>query len=256
MTSNFAIECNELSKCFTIYKNPKDRLKQAFSRNPKKYHEEFWAVKNVNLSIKKGETVGVVGGNGSGKSTLLQLICGTLTPTHGTVQTNGRISALLELGSGFNPDFTGIENIYLYGCILGLKNKDIDLALEEIISFADIGDFIYQPVKSYSSGMKVRLAFGVAINIKPEIMIIDEALSVGDERFQRKCYSKIEEIREAGTSILFVSHSANTIINLCDRALLMHRGSLICSEEPKKIVSYYQKILYTPAEKKKKSLSI
>ena len=250
MQNKFSIQCKELSKCFRIYENPKARLKQAIWRNKKRYYQEFWANRNITLNINQGETIGIVGSNGSGKSTLLQMICGTLTPTSGTVSTHGRISALLELGSGFNPEFSGLENIYLNGSILGLSTEEIKESLDKILNFADIGNFISQPVKSYSSGMQLRLAFAIAINVEPEILIVDEALAVGDERFQRKCFSKIKSLRENGSTILFVSHSASSIVDLCDRAILMSSGKVIADGKPKKIIGSYQKLLYAPDERK------
>jgi lipopolysaccharide transport system ATP-binding protein len=258
-SETIAIKVQNLSKCYHIYDNPRDRLKQFFAprlqrlawQQPKQYFREFWAVKDVSFEIKKGETVGIIGRNGSGKSTLLQMICGTLNPTHGSIETNGRIAALLELGSGFNPEFTGRENVYMNASVLGLSNKEIDARFDDIVAFADIGDFIEQPVKTYSSGMMVRLAFAVAINVDPEILIVDEALSVGDELFQRKCFSRIEAIRENGATILFVSHSGGTIVELCDRAVLMDAGEKLAVGKPKKIIGNYHKLLYAPAEKQK-----
>lgn len=244
-----AISVKDLSKCFQIYDKPRDRLLQMFMRGRKKYFREFWALKNVSFDIRRGETVGIVGRNGSGKSTLLQIICGTLNPTSGSVTTRGRIAALLELGSGFNPEFTGRENVYLNASVLGLSIAEIDARYDEIIAFADIGDFISQPVKTYSSGMLVRLAFAVAINVDPEILIVDEALSVGDELFQRKCFSRIEAIRAKGATILFVSHSGSTIVDLCDTAILMDSGEKLLEGVPKQIVGRYQKLLYAPADK-------
>jgi len=273
--SDIAIRVSNLSKCYQIYDNPRDRLKQfvvpklcqafpplrkLFSKpqtsnlNPQTslpvFYKEFWALKDVSFEIKKGETVGIIGRNGSGKSTLLQIICGTLSPTGGSVQTNGRIAALLELGSGFNPEFTGRENVYMNASVLGLSNEEIDQRFDDIAAFADIGEFIEQPVKTYSSGMVVRLAFAVAINVDPEILIIDEALSVGDELFQRKCFSRIEAIRASGATILFVSHSGGTIVELCDRAVLMDAGEKLAVGVPKQIVGRYQKLLYAPADKR------
>jgi len=258
MYSDVAIKVDNLGKCFHIYDQPRDRLKQSLlprlqkvSGYPiKKYHREFWALKNISFEIRKGETVGIIGKNGSGKSSLLQLICGTLSPTEGNIHTCGRIAALLELGSGFNPEFSGRENVYLYASILGLSPEQIDDKYEDILSFAEIGEFIDQPIKTYSSGMVVRLAFSVAINIEPQILIVDEALSVGDELFQRKCFSRIETIREMGATILFVSHSAGTIVELCDRAVLLDAGEMLASGSPKKIVGRYQKLLYAPVEKR------
>jgi lipopolysaccharide transport system ATP-binding protein len=219
-------------------------------RGHKKFYREFWALKDVSFEVKKGETVGIIGRNGSGKSTLLQMICGTLNPTSGSIKTNGRLAALLELGSGFNPEFTGRENVYMNAAVLGLRTDEIDARFDEIVAFADIGDFIEQPVKTYSSGMSVRLAFAVAINVGPEILIVDEALSVGDELFQRKCFSRIEAIRAKGATILFVSHSGGQIVELCDRALLVDAGERLAMGLPKKIVGRYQKLLYVPGEKR------
>lgn len=258
MSSDIAIRVENLSKRYEIYEAPRDRLKQFVlprlqrlaSRHPRQYFKEFWALKDVSFEVKKGETVGIIGRNGSGKSTLLQLICGTLNPTSGSIQTSGRIAALLELGSGFNPEFSGRENVYMNASVLGLSNNEIDARFEDIAAFADIGDFIEQPVKTYSSGMVVRLAFAVAINVDPEILIVDEALSVGDELFQRKCFSRIEAIRANGATILFVSHSGGTIVELCDRAVLMEAGEKLTVGMPKQIVGRYQKLLYAPADKR------
>lgn len=256
-SSDIAIRVANLSKCYEIYDTSRDRLKQfvmprvrrIVGKTHKQYFREFWALKGVSFEIKKGETVGIIGRNGSGKSTLLQLICGTLTPAAGSVETNGRIAALLELGSGFNPEFTGRENIYMNASVLGLCNEEIDERFEDIATFAEIGEFIEQPVKTYSSGMIVRLAFAVAINVDPEILIVDEALSVGDELFQRKCFSRIEAIRASGATILFVSHSGATIVELCDRAVLMDAGEKLSVGTPKQIVGRYQKLLYAPSDK-------
>lgn len=256
--NDIAIRVSNLSKCYQIYDNPRDRLKQFVAprlqrlagQSPKQYFREFWALKDVSFEIKKGETVGIIGRNGSGKSTLLQMICGTLSPTSGNVQTNGRIAALLELGSGFNPEFTGRENVYMNAAVLGLSNDEVDVRFNDIAAFADIGQFIEQPVKTYSSGMLVRLAFAVAINVDPEILIVDEALSVGDELFQRKCFSRIEAIRASGATILFVSHSGSTIVELCDRAVLVDSGEKLAIGVPKQIVGRYQKLLYAPTDKR------
>lgn len=258
MSSEIAIKVEGLSKCFEIYEQPRDRLKQfvlphlyrSLGIPAKKYFREFWALRNIDFEIKKGETVGIVGRNGSGKSTLLQIICGTLSPSSGTISANGRIAALLELGSGFNPEFTGRENVYLNGAVLGLTRGEIDARFDAITAFADIGSFIDQPVKAYSSGMVVRLAFAVAINVDPQILVVDEALSVGDELFQRKCFSKIEAIRSAGATILFVSHSGGTVVELCDRAILLDSGERLATDSPKKIVGRYQKLLYAPNDKR------
>lgn len=256
--TDIAISVQNLSKCYQIYETPRDRLKQFVmprvrriaGKANKQYFREFWALKDVSFEIKKGETVGIIGRNGSGKSTLLQMICGTLNPTHGSIQTKGRIAALLELGSGFNPEFTGRENVYMNAAVLGLSKDEVDARFDDIAAFADIGQFIEQPVKTYSSGMMVRLAFSVAINVDPEILIVDEALSVGDELFQRKCFSRIEAIKNNGATILFVSHSGGTIVELCDRAVLMDSGEKLAAGLPKQIVGRYQKLLYAPADKR------
>jgi len=211
-----------------------------------RWYREFVALKDVSFTVRKGETVGIVGRNGSGKSTLLQMICGTLSPSHGSISVNGRIAALLELGAGFNPEFTGRENVILNATVLGLTRDEIDRRFDDIAAFADIGGFIDQPVKSYSSGMYVRLAFAVAINVDPDILVVDEALSVGDEAFQRKCFARIDAIRDNGATVLFVSHSAGSIIELCDRAILLDRGEKLIDGAPKHVISRYHKLLYAP----------
>lgn len=252
-----SIQVEALSKRYEIYSQPSDRLRQMvlprlqrLARIPaKSYFNEFWALHNVNLEVRRGETIGIVGRNGSGKSTLLQLICGTLTPTAGRIVVNGRVAALLELGTGFNPEFTGRENVYLNATVLGLSRAEIDARFDDIAAFADIGNFIEQPVKTYSSGMYVRLAFAVAINVDPEILVIDEALSVGDELFQRKCFARIEAIRSKGATILFVSHAAGSVVELCDRAVLVDAGEVLATGQPKQIIAQYQKLLYSPADK-------
>lgn len=257
-SDDMAISVSGLSKRYEIYEAPRDRLKQFILPTlqrvagyaPKQYFDEFWALQNISFEVEKGETVGIIGCNGSGKSTLLQMICGTLNPTHGSVQTNGRIAALLELGSGFNPEFSGRENVYMNCTVLGLSRDEIDQRFDSIAEFADIGVFLEQPVKTYSSGMSVRLAFAVAINVDPNILIIDEALAVGDELFQRRCFSRIEAIRASGSTILFVSHSATQIIELCDRAILLDGGEKLASGLPKKIVGSYQKLLHASGEKR------
>jgi lipopolysaccharide transport system ATP-binding protein len=255
--AEFAIRVQGLSKHYQIYETPRDRLRQfclptlrrLAGLASKQYFTEFQALHDVSFEIKKGETVGIIGRNGSGKSTLLQLICGTLTPSSGSVLTQGRIAALLELGSGFNPEFTGRENVYMNAAVLGLDRAEIDLRYDDIVAFADIGEFIDQPVKTYSSGMAVRLAFAVAINVDPEILIVDEALSVGDELFQRKCFSRIEAIRAKGATILLVSHSGGQIVELCDQAVLMDAGEKLAIGTPKQIVGWYQKLLYAASDK-------
>jgi lipopolysaccharide transport system ATP-binding protein len=246
MSSETVLSVRDLGKCYRIFSQPQDRLKQALWRGRKKFYREFWALKNVSFDVRRGETVGIVGRNGSGKSTLLQLICGTLTPTAGEVRIHGRIAALLELGSGFNPEFTGRENVYLNASMLGLSRDEIDARYNSIAAFADIGEFIDRPVKTYSSGMYVRLAFAVAVSVDPDIFIVDEALSVGDEAFQRKCFSRIEQLREGGATILFVSHSASTIVQLCNRAVLFDAGEQLLTGSPKWVVSRYHKLIYAP----------
>jgi lipopolysaccharide transport system ATP-binding protein len=256
-SDEISISVAGLGKRYEIYAKPADRLKQmvlprlqrAIRRPPRAYFKEFWALRDVNFEVKRGETVGIVGRNGSGKSTLLQMICGTLTPTLGQIGVNGRIAALLELGAGFNPEFTGKENVRLSGLLYGLSDEELRDRYQAILDFAEIGEFIDQPVKTYSSGMYVRLAFAVAINVSPDILVVDEALSVGDEAFQRKCFARIETIRRNGATVLFVSHAASTVIELCDRALLLDHGELLTAGTPKFVVSRYQKILYSPAEK-------
>jgi lipopolysaccharide transport system ATP-binding protein len=247
MSSEISIFIENISKRYQTYDEPHKRLLQMFTRGHKKYFSEFWALKNISININKGEAVGIVGRNGSGKSTLLQIICGTVNPTTGKIFTRGKIAALLELGSGFNPEFTGIENIYLNAEILGMSKEEIDESYNDIIGFADIGEFIDQPIRTYSSGMLVRLAFSVAIHTQPEILIIDEALSVGDEFFQKKCFSKIEEIKKNGATILFVSHSSQTVSQLCDRAILIHDGEVILDSLPREVIKEYQRILYSKA---------
>lgn len=257
-SKDVAIEIQGLSKCYHIYDRPQDRLKQSvvprlrqlLGRPTLSYFREFWALRDVSFQVFRGETVGIVGRNGSGKSTLLQIICGTLAPTGGTVEIAGRVAALLELGAGFNPEFTGRENVYLNASVLGLKRAEIDDRFDNIGAFADIGQFIEQPVKTYSSGMVVRLAFAVAINVDPEILVVDEALAVGDELFQRKCYSRIEAIRGQGATILFVSHSGSTITDLCDRAVLIDAGETLAFGPPKQIVGRYQRLLYAPEHRR------
>jgi lipopolysaccharide transport system ATP-binding protein len=246
-----AIELQNVFKRYAIFSKPEDRLKQMVvprlqrlvRATPGKYFREFSAVNDVSLTVGKGETIGIIGRNGSGKSTLLQLIVGTLTPTSGTVSVHGRIAALLELGAGFNPEFTGRENVYVNGAILGFSREEMDEKFESITAFANIGEFIERPVKTYSSGMFVRLAFAVATAVEPDILVVDEALAVGDEAFQRKCFARIEAIKERGGTILFVSHGAQTIVQLCDRAVLMEAGQNILEGEPKLVVGQYQRLV-------------
>jgi ABC-type polysaccharide/polyol phosphate transport system ATPase subunit len=245
--NDIAIKVQNLSKCYHIYDNPSDRLKQFVAprlqrmtwQNPKQYFREFWALKDVSFEVKKGETVGIIGRNGSGKSTLLQMICGTLTPTTGSIQTHGRIAALLELGSGFNPEFTGRENVYMNASVLGLSKKEIDARFDDIAAFADIGDFIEQPVKTYSSGMFVRLAFAVVVHVQPDVLVVDEALSVGDFVFRNRCMQKIQSLKQAGTSILFVSHDLSTVQIICDRVIWINCGNFQASGSPSVVCQNY-----------------
>ncbi|MBI3469648.1 MAG: ABC transporter ATP-binding protein [Planctomycetes bacterium] len=243
------ISIRNLGKCYRVYARPADRLKQALFRRKRQYYREVWALRDVSLEIAPGQTVGLVGRNGSGKSTLLQLICGTLTPTTGQVEVRGRVAALLELGAGFNPEFTGRENVHLNAAILGLSKSEIDSRYDEIVAFSEIGDFIEQPVKTYSSGMYVRLAFAVATCAEPDILIVDEALAVGDEAFQRKCFARLQQFKERGGTILFVSHSSAAVIELCDTAHLLDRGERLLSGRPKTVIGQYHKLLNTPASK-------
>jgi len=246
-----AIRVRGVAKHYLLFKRPEDRLKESIIPRVRRlaglpvthYYRDFAALRNVSLDVRRGETVGIVGRNGSGKSTLLQVICGTLRPTQGSVEVHGRIAALLELGAGFNPEFTGRENVYLNGAILGLERAEIDRRFDAIARFADIGQFIELPVKTYSSGMYVRLAFATAINVDPDILVVDEALAVGDEAFRRKCYARIEEIQARGGTILFVSHSAATIVQVCSRAVLIDAGELILEGTPKTVVGQYQRLV-------------
>ncbi|MBR3834615.1 MAG: ABC transporter ATP-binding protein [Lachnospiraceae bacterium] len=242
MSTN-VITVKNLTKMYKLYDNPMDRLKEAFSRKGNIRYKEHYALQDVNFTVKQGETVGIIGTNGSGKSTILKIITGVLTPTEGTVTVDGRISALLELGAGFNPDYSGIDNIYLNGTMLGYSREEMTEKLDDIIEFADIGEFIHQPVKTYSSGMFVRLAFAVAINIEPEVLIVDEALSVGDVFFQAKCFRKFEEFKAQNKTILFVSHDLGSINKYCDRAILLNKGHVVEEGTPKDIIDIYKKIL-------------
>ena len=238
-----AIVVKNITKVYRLYEKPIDRLKESLSIAHKSYHRDFFALNQISFQVKKGETVGIIGTNGSGKSTILKIITGVLTPTTGEVQVDGVISALLELGAGFNMDYTGIENIYMNGTMMGFSRKEMEEKLPDILDFADIGDFVYQPVKTYSSGMFVRLAFALAINVEPEILIVDEALSVGDVFFQSKCYRRMEEIRRDGTTILMVTHDMGSIIKYCDRVVLLNKGNFIAEGNPGAMVDLYKKIL-------------
>lgn len=261
MSSNdVAIRVQNLSKRYEIYAAPRDRLKQFVlpplqrlaGRPPQQYFREFWALKDISFEVKRGETVGIIGRNGSGKSTLLQMICGTLNPTSGSIQTRGRVAALLELGSGFNPEFTGRENVYLNASVLGLSTEEIDSRFDDIAAFADIGEFIEQPVKTYSSGMVVRLAFAVQAVIDPDVFVVDEALAVGDEKFQRKCFARLEDLKSKGSSILFVSHSPASIIELCDKTLLLDHGTRLMYSPAPATIRAYQKLIYAPVEEQQR----
>lgn len=241
--SDIVIEVEHLSKMYKLYDKPMDRLKESLGLSKKKNYKEHYALKDVSFQVCKGETVGIIGTNGSGKSTILKIITGVLSQTCGEIRVNGRISALLELGAGFNMEYSGLENVYLNGTMIGFSREEIDAKLDDILNFADIGEFIHQPVKTYSSGMFVRLAFAVAININPEILIVDEALSVGDVFFQAKCYRKFEEFKKMGRTILFVSHDLGSISKYCDRVILLNKGKMVSQGKPKEMVNLYKKIL-------------
>lgn len=241
--NDVAISVCDVTKLYKLYDKPADRLKESLGLTKKKKYKEHYALHNLSFDIKKGECVGIIGTNGAGKSTILKIITGVLNPTEGEVKIDGRISALLELGAGFNMEYTGIENIYLNGTMIGFSKEEIDKKLDAILSFADIGDFVNQPVKTYSSGMFVRLAFAVAINIEPEILIVDEALSVGDVFFQAKCYKKFEEFKQQGKTILFVSHDLSSISKYCDRVVLLNKGKKVDEGSPKEMVGLYKRIL-------------
>lgn len=251
MTTDIAIRVQNLSKCYQIYDNPGDRLKQFVAPRVKHllglqhtpYYREFWALQDISFEVKRGETVGIIGRNGSGKSTLLQIICGTLTPTGGSVQTNGRIAALLELGSGFNPEFTGRENVYLNAAVLGLSKEEVDARFDKIAAFADIGQFMDQAVKTYSSGMMVRLAFAVIAHVDADILVIDEALAVGDVFFNQKCMRFLRIFIKTGT-VLFVSHDTNSIRSLCDKAIWIEKGTVLQAGSPKDISESYLEAFY------------
>ena len=244
MSSEFAVTVDNLGKCYQIYERPRDRLLQMLMRGHRQYYREFWALRGVSFAIRKGETIGIIGRNGSGKSTLLQMICGTLNPTEGSIQTRGRITALLELGSGFNPEFTGEENIFMNGAVLGLSEAEMHACFDDIVDFADIGDFIRQPVKTYSSGMAVRLAFAVQAMVGPDILVVDEALAVGDAKFQAKCFDRLNQLKQRGTSILLVTHSGEQIVTHCTQAILLDNGMMVEQGEPKQVVNRYMDILF------------
>lgn len=246
MSSDPMIQVRGVGKIFPVYQKAHHRLMQMLSASERKarWFHEFHALDGVSFSVGRGESVGIVGRNGSGKSTLLQIICGTLAATTGDAVVNGRVAALLELGAGFNPEFTGRENVFVYGSVLGLSRREVEERFEKITDFADIGPFIDQPVKTYSSGMFVRLAFAVAINVTPDVLVVDEALAVGDAKFQAKCFARLRELRESGTSILFVSHSTEQIVTHCDRAILLDGGRLLMDGAPKMVVNHYLDLLF------------
>ena len=243
MNKDIAIEVKDLTKVYQLYNNPKDRIKEALNPFKKSYHHDFYAMSNVSFNINKGETVGIIGKNGAGKSTLLKMITGVLTPTNGEIKTKGKISSLLELGAGFNPEMTGLENIFLNGTLMGFSKEEMESKVDAILEFADIGEFIHQPVKMYSSGMFARLAFSVSINVDPDILIVDEALSVGDMAFQMKCYKKFQEFQEQKRTILFVTHALDTVIRYCTRGIVIDDGKLIHDSRPKEAVDVFKKIL-------------
>ncbi|AKL11246.1 TPA: ATP-binding cassette domain-containing protein [Kluyvera intermedia] len=258
MCSDFAIQVKNLSKCYQIYDRPSDRLKQSIytglrrlvGQNAKPLFREFWALRDITFDIVKGESVGIIGQNGSGKSTLLQLICGTLNATSGTVKTNGRVAALLELGSGFNPEFTGRENVYMNGAVLGLSEAEINDRFDEILSFADIGEFIDQPTKTYSSGMLVRLAFAVQVCIEPDILIVDEALAVGDALFQKRCFERMDRLRTNGTTLLFVSHDQESVRTMTNKAIFLEHGVVKFSGTSADALLEYRKSLHEVESKR------
>ncbi len=255
--NKIAICGKQITKIYKLYDKPSDRMREALGLSKKKLYKEHYALKGVDMTIYQGETVGIIGTNGSGKSTILKIITGVLNPTFGELTVNGRISALLELGAGFNMEYNGIENVYLNGTMMGFSEKEIDEKLQDILDFADIGDYVYQPCKTYSSGMFVRLAFAVAINIEPEILIVDEALSVGDVFFQAKCYHKFDEFKKMGKTILFVSHDLSSIAKYCDRVILLNKGVKLAEGSPKEMIDAYKQVLvgqYPLPEKEEESL--
>ncbi|MGI9433234.1 MAG: ABC transporter ATP-binding protein [Geminicoccaceae bacterium] len=256
MSSDRAIRIRGVSKSYKLFASPMDRLLDSLWSKRRANVERFTALKSIDLDVAPGETVGLVGANGSGKSTLLQLICGILQPDEGEVRTVGKIAALLELGTSFNPNFTGRENVEINGLLMGFDKARLADKMDDILAFADIGEFIDQPVSTYSSGMFARLAFAVAIHVDPDILVIDEALAVGDEAFQRKCYARLEKIKAQGATILFVSHSAGAILELCDRAVLLYRGERLLTSEPKDVITHYQKLIYSTADNHPKILQL
>ncbi len=243
MSMDRAIDVRNVTKIYRLYDRPADRLKESLSLTKKNYHKDFYALRDVSFDVEKGQSVGIIGTNGSGKSTMLKIITGVLTPSGGEVRVEGKISALLELGAGFNMEYTGIENIYMNGTMMGFTRAEMEQKIPEILEFADIGEFVYQPVKSYSSGMFVRLAFALAINVDPEILIVDEALSVGDIFFQAKCYHRMDELRKKGTTILMVTHDMSSVLKYCDKCILLNDGEKVAEGRPGEMVDLYKKIL-------------
>lgn len=256
MSKDIAINVKNISKIYEMYDKPIDRLKETLSFGRHNYHKDFYALQNVTFQVKKGETLGIIGRNGAGKSTLLKIITGVLESSKGSVEVNGKISSLLELGAGFNPEFTGIENIYLNGTVMGFSKEEMSEKLQAILDFADIGDFVYQPVKTYSSGMYVRLAFSVAINVEPDILIVDEALAVGDAKFQLKCFQKLDDIKKSGATILFVSHDIAQMRELCTRSILLEHGKQLFWGDPKEAACRYFDLIFPKSEEKNKQNEI
>ena len=240
--NEFAVRTIGLGKDYRLYNSPRDRLKEAFHPMGRQYHHPFHALEDVSIEIPRGSTTGIIGRNGSGKSTLLQCVCGIVSPTSGQVEVDGKIAALLELGAGFNPEFSGRDNLYINGAILGLSSEEIDSRLDAILGFADIGEYIDQPVRAYSSGMYVRLAFAIAIHVDPEILIVDEALAVGDIHFQAKCFDRFHQFREQGVTVIFVTHDLNMITRYCDRAYLLDHGRIAAQGNPRSVVAEYRRI--------------
>ena len=255
MSAERVIEIKDVTKIYKLYDKPIDRLKESMSLRHRSYHKDFYALRGLSFFVEKGQTVGIIGTNGSGKSTILKIITGVLTPTSGEVSVKGKISALLELGAGFNMDYTGIENIYMNGTMMGYSKREMDDKLADILDFAEIEDFVHQPVKTYSSGMFVRLAFALAINVEPEILIVDEALSVGDVFFQSKCYRRMEEIRKNGTTIVMVTHDMGSIIKYCDKVILLNKGEYIAEGPAGRMVDLYKKILAGQMESLREELA-
>ena len=253
MNKPTAINVSDLTKIYHLYDKPQDRLKEALHPFKKLYHHDFFAMNNVSFTINKGETVGIIGRNGAGKSTLLKMITGVLTPSSGHIETQGKIASLLELGAGFNPEMTGLQNIYLNGTLMGFTKEEMEPKIDAILEFADIGEFIHQPVKMYSSGMFARLAFSVSINVEPDILIVDEALSVGDMAFQMKCFKKFQEFQAEGRTILFVTHALDTVLRYCSRGIVIDEGKLVFDDTPKAAVDAFKKVLTNEFYKVEKS---